>query len=180
MRAPWPLLIALWLGSVTAPARAADNWDGVLPKSGIACFARDYDAAHLARVPGQKIERMRIVVTDSIAAHPTHDYPSTWFWLVIAYSLRGGAGETWQVAHCDGGPEGPNVPIACKVHCYERGAEFKLSPEGRDGLRLELESNDRPFCADDKFTGGAQDHVFVLRRLPVPQCGLIKRQGGRP
>jgi hypothetical protein len=181
LRAARLLLIALRLGSVTAPACATDNWDGVLPKSGIACYGRDNDAAHLARVPGQKIDRMRIVITDSIVAHPTHDYPSTWFWLVIGYSLRGGSGETWQVAHCDSGPEGPSVPIACKVHCYGHGAEFTLSPEGRDGLRLEFASEGgRPFCADDKFTGGPQDRVFALRKLPVQQCALIKRQGGRP
>jgi hypothetical protein len=162
------VLAAAW------PAQAADNWGNVLPKSGISCYGRDYDAAHLARVPGQKIERMRIVITDSIAAHPTHDYPSTWFWLVISYSVRGG-GETWQVAHCDGGPEGPGVPAECSSRCYGGGAEFKLSPEGRDGLRLELSDTDRPFCADDRFSGGPQDRVFVLRKLPVKQCALIKR-----
>jgi len=131
-------------------------------------------------VPGQRVERIRVVITDSIAAYPTQDFPFTWFRATIIYTARGRAGETWQAASCDSGPDGPEVPINCTATCYEGGPEFKLAPEGRDGLRLELGDGDRALCRDDKAIGGPQDRVFVLRRMAANQCSLTRRTGASP
>ena len=166
--------IAALAAGAPIPATAAD-WSALLPKSGIACFARDYDAAHLARNPAQKVERMRVVVTNSIAAQ-SGDFPGGWFHLVIAYSARGRAGETWQQASCDEGPEAPGETIACNATCYGGGPGFRMAPEGRDGLRVEFGEDEPRLCRLDPALAGPANRVFVLRRLPPEQCGLL---GGR-
>ena len=168
------ILLALW-----AAPLAAQGWSDMLPKSDNACFARDYDAAHLARHPAQTVESIRAVVTNSIAV-TKGDYPGTWFKLVIAYSVRSRSGEVWEFASCDAGPEGTENPIVCTASCYGNSYEFKISIENRNAIRIDLGGQRLPSCRGDVALEHPENRVFVLQRQATAQCSLTPRARRSP
>ena len=127
------------------------------------CYARTYDAKHLAAHPTQRVTRF--YVTDS-----GYDNPSTptAFNAAFGFMLKGSGDIFESDANCD--------EIRGGVHCQVEGdsGTFTLEASG-DGLRLALgdhltlEGNES-FSPD--LAVGGDDSVFLLYRSPPEACSF--------
>ena len=139
------------------------------------CYARDYDAAHLAAHPGQGVAALRLWFFDETA-----DAQSSRSALVQAtmaeqgQATRDGVGgrQLTQYATCD------TATDTCYVECD--GGSFVVSPVGTDGLRLATSffaMGDVESCGG--FTDLAEQQgsetVYQLTAAPAALCESLWR-----
>lgn len=141
-----------------------------------ACFARVYDAAHLARHPQQNVRVMRLLVSgrlDSGHASMALDFDTKFRAKGIDLQTSGScgsvrdlarAGEGGSVAHCGVDCDGGSIDIALK----EENSVLVTIPNGEAlsyddaGVTPKASLLRRRFAADDK--------VFRLDRAPLTDC----------
>jgi hypothetical protein len=144
------------------------------PKSH-ACFARVYDAAHLAKHPKQKVRAMTLLVTAEKV--PEDEKLNYSFSLGVAFRDR--PGKFTSGGSC-GHPVASEVSadklqIGCGVDCDGGGLSIELANHDKSILarldRIRIWRNDKP---DDEealsLEAGADDGVFRLDRVSLDQC----------
>ncbi len=139
----------------------------------MACFARTYDAAHLARNPGQKTASMLVLFNDVSAGDP-HALVT----FKIGMKFRGkptrleNAGSCSQASVEDTSPS--SAKISCGIDCDGGGLDVEMSQDNKS-MRVSMEriSLSRPGSNEDfaqNFNLGADDRVFRLDRVSLRDC----------
>jgi hypothetical protein len=166
----------------SAKAAAFDQrlFGGPVGDKATACFARRYDAAHLARHPEQKVARMRLLITSEKA--PEDAGRDTTFNLGLNYRARQtlylSMGSCGHARSEDGGGE---ARFGCGVDCDGGGFAVALAKDGQSvtvtiDYRLRIWRKGK---ADDSTTPDlepdADDKSFRLERVELKQCdGLVE------
>ena len=145
-----------------------------------ACFARTYDAAHLARHPKQTVSAMKML----IAGETLEGATSISYSYKLGVNFRNRKGDYASSYDC-GYPEVSDAKLGAEVSCHDGceagGIVIALAPNSK-AIIVKLESvavwlADKPQdeSAQFEFKGGADDRVFRLERVDVENCkSLIK------
>lgn len=156
-----PLLLALLVGgALVNPTAAAENPLG--------CFVRNYDKAHLAAHPHQRVTNVRLLIKQAPRGRP-YAYEFS-----LQVNVRG-KNETLSTAgQCDRKGSG----LECLVECD--GGGINVSP--RPGhVMMSLERIRMSACGnaseDDEnakeISGGKDDRVFRVDRVSAAMCGKM-------
>jgi hypothetical protein len=159
LRPVLPFLSALGLVSSALPATALDVSDFYE-----SCFIRSYDAAHLAKHPGQRVSAVQAEIIEW-EANP---------FVRITYAVKGGA--NYRLAgDCYDEIAGGYLCHLCKDESCETGEQtFKILLKEKDsidiindttGLTGEDESG-----ATDELPSGGEHGAFALARTAYSVC----------
>lgn len=164
MRSVLIISAALSLG-LAAPGLAGDyeNWFAGKP-GGVACYARLYDAAHMAAHPRQKVVEIELDY-DAKNAESEGNRPSR-FAAGLGVRLKGKKGWYTNSMLCN---ERAMGGVACSLE--SDGGQFDLQPSG-DGLEMRLTS-ELSIEGDDFIAFGGKtsdDNVFILKPAPQSVC----------
>ena len=143
-------------------------------KKTYACFVRQYDNAHLAKHPLQKVSAMKLLVTAEMVPEDEHLNHS--FRLGVKFRHRSGnfdsSGGCGHVKLSDS--ESGKEHLGCSVDCDGGGIRMELTPDSKATLvRLEairIWNNNKPDDEGLSLSGGADDRVFRLDRAPLELC----------
>jgi len=139
------------------------------------CYRRDYDKAHLAKHPDQLVTSMEF----RIAYHrfePEQNYPEGQrnYYFQMLVDRRGETQRLEGSGECSASDGGP---IVCSIECDGGGVGVAAAPGG--GLMVDLTTYDyirmTQGCGGEDgdfvlLTGGKDDKLFRLDRLPDAQC----------
>jgi hypothetical protein len=134
-----------------------------------ACFARVYDAAHLAQHPRQNVRDMELLATID-AKDPTY------YSLQLGLHFRKGKQFRTTGADCRAVGEGENATtVQCSAACEGGTVDIKLKDDGSVWLTFPnnggIWSPNEPGDPVVKPTGlGKDDTLFRLDRAPGAQC----------
>ena len=145
-----------------------------------ACFARSYDAAHLARHPHQRITRMAFMlrVSSYSTEGPTQPAPRleerVYYQFGMAVQRRGETRTLRASGNCSG-----NDKIGCHVDCDSGGVEIARSGES---ILVTLD-NERGIqmlgdCDGAKgvwIKAGVDDKVFRVDPAPAEACKALAK-----
>lgn len=143
-------------------------------KKTYACFVRQYDSAHLAKHPLQKVSAMKLLVTAE--AVPEDESLNHSFRLGVKFRHRsgnfdssGGCGHV-KLSESDSGKE----HLGCSVDCDGGGIGVELTPDSKVTLvrldSIRIWNNNKPDDEGLSLSGGADDRVFRLDRAPLELC----------
>ena len=143
-------------------------------KKTYACFVRQYDNAHLAKHPLQKVSAMKLLVTAEVVPEDEHLNHS--FRLGLKFRNRpgnfdssGGCGHM-KVSENPAGKE----HLGCSVDCDGGGVSVELTPDNKATLirldSIRIWNNNKPDDEGLNLSGGADDRVFRLDRAPLDLC----------
>ena len=143
-------------------------------KKAYACFVRQYDAAHLAKHPLQKVNAMKLLVTGEIL--PEAEKLNYSFRLGVNFRKRPGnfdSSGACNHSEVSENPDGKEM-LGCGVDCDGGGISIEL-PKGEKFTLVRLESiriwrNNKPEEEGFELSGGADDKVFRLDRASLDQC----------
>jgi hypothetical protein len=139
-----------------------------------ACFARRYDAAHLAQHRQQKVKAMKLLVSAEIV--PEDKQPNYSFQLAIKFRDRKGDFETGGgCGHPSASEETPDkLHLGCGVDCDGGGIAIELANGDKSTLvhidQVAIWNKDKPDDERAGFDGGADDKVFRLDRVDLDEC----------
>jgi hypothetical protein len=147
-----------------------------------ACFARTYDAAHLARHPKQTVSVMKML----IAGEKLEDATSLSYSYKLGINFRDRKGDYASSYDC-GNAEVSDVKLGAEVSCHDGceagGVVIALAPNSK-AIIVKLESvvvwlADKPQDESAQFElkGGADDRVFRLERVDSEMCKLLIKDG---
>ncbi len=162
-----------------AKATAFDNrmFAGPRLEKTYACFARRYDANHLARHPKQKVSAMKLLVAAEDA--PEDKTTSYSFRLGIKYRHRPGdfdsSGYCDHTLATDGGNE---VRLECGVDCEGGGINVALSKDDKSAIvrlqKIVIWTRNKPDDeASDALVAGADDRIFRVDRADASECAEL-------
>jgi hypothetical protein len=191
-----PILIAAVLSLIASAAAAQPDRDAAkvadfakrmfaTKSSGqqpTACFARTYDAAHLARHPKQTVSAMKML----IAGEKLEDATSLSYSYKLGINFRDRKGDYASSYDC-GNAEVSDVKLGAEVSCHDGceagGVVIALAPNSK-AIIVKLESvvvwlADKPQDESAQFElkGGADDRVFRLERVDSEMCKLLIKDG---
>jgi hypothetical protein len=185
------VLSAALAGSIVAPAPVAladDATEGDFAKrvfadtmgnaTAYACFARHYDAQHLAQHPLQKVSVMKLLISaEHVPEGPKLSYS---FRLGVNFRKRPGnfdsSGDCAHLTGEDAQPQG--IDFGCGVDCDGGGINLNLAKDDASVI-VKLESitiwkgKDRDDGAAMALEGGADDKMFRLDRASVDECASL-------
>jgi hypothetical protein len=129
-----------------------------------ACFARTYDAAHLARHPEQRVSAITVYFqnfADTLLA-------------AVSYTLRYGPRFGFS-GDCHEGIEGGFVCQACASDsCANEGESFRILWPGGDSIELLNDTTgvvgENPDGGRDYLRAGGEPEAFVMRRGSSADC----------
>jgi hypothetical protein len=147
-----------------------------------ACFARTYDAAHLARHPEQTVSAMKML----IAGEKLEGATSLSYSYKLGINFRDRKGDYASSYDC-GNAEVSDVKLGAQVSCHDGcgagGVVIALAPNSK-AIIVKLESvvvwlADKPQDESAQFElkGGADDRVFRLERVDSEMCKLLIKDG---
>lgn len=162
MRRRWAeaLFLGASLALTASTARGDAALDRVIPNA-LACFARDYDAAHLKTQPRQRVTSFRL---DFFPSQLERGKPRERYDFHAAISARQPNARFLSLGGCfaDDGV------FECKLECD--AGRFGIKPF-QDGLELTVRSISLDGCGETaNELRGAADRVIRLRRLPNSSC----------
>jgi hypothetical protein len=143
-------------------------------KKTYACFVREYDSAHLAKHPQQRVSAMKLLVTAEQV--PEDENINHSFSVGVKFRkhstnyFSGGSCGHAQASESDNGKE----HLRCSVDCDGGGVDLELAPDAKamlvrvDSIRLGTGK-----ATDDEgetYLGGGDDRVFRLDRAPLEMC----------
>lgn len=143
-------------------------------KKSYACFVRQYDSAHLAKHPLQKVSAMKLLVTAEVM--PEDAQFSHSFRLGVKFRNRSGNFDSSGGCRHTEVSENPNgkETLACAVDCDGGGIRVELVPDNKATLlrldAIRIWNNNKPDDEGLDLTGGADDRVFRLDRAPLELC----------
>jgi hypothetical protein len=147
-----------------------------------ACFARTYDAAHLARHPKQTVSAMKML----IAGEKLEDATSLSYSYKLGINFRDRKGDYASSYDC-GNAEVSDVKLGAQVSCHDGcgagGVVIALAPNSK-AIIVKVESvvvwlADKPQDESAQFElkGGADDRVFRLERVDSEMCKSLIKDG---
>jgi hypothetical protein len=191
-----PILIAAVLSLIASAAAAQPDRDAAkvadfakrmfaTKSSGqkpTACFARTYDAAHLARHPKQTVSAMKML----IAGEKLEDATSLSYSYKLGINFRDRKGDYASSYDC-GNAEVSDVKLGAQVSCHDGcgagGVVIALAPNSK-AIIVKVESvvvwlADKPQDESAQFElkGGADDRVFRLERVDSEMCKSLIKDG---
>jgi hypothetical protein len=191
-------LAALAAGPALADDRELDAafakrvFAGSLPNpKAYACFARHYDAAHLAQHPLQKVAVMKLL----ISTEKDPDFAVFQYSFRLGVNFRDRPGDFDSSGECGHAPtikdpDNPDIPpqdrvakpdnidFACSVDCDGGGVAVSLASHD-DAVIVKLDririwkGKDPDDAAIRSLEGGADDKVFRLDRTSVNECATL-------
>ena len=185
------IAIAMMIAFGTHAAPAAEQADADFAKrffagnagkpKAYACFARRYDAAHMAEHPKQKVTVLKLLITSELLEDDK--YLSYSFRLGVNFRDRpgdfdssGDCGHAPTVRNPDNDP-GPaaGIDFQCNVDCDGGGIAVNLANNDNALIvkldRMRIWKSTDPDGAPDRFMeGGADDKVFRLDRVSLDEC----------
>jgi hypothetical protein len=148
---------------------------GLIRGKAAACFARRYDASHLAQHPKQKVSSMKLLVT-------TENHPKE----PTSYAYKVGVQFRNKPGNFDGGSSCSHmvdedgqkaISFSCDVECGGGGLEIAMAKDDRSAIvKVDVIGvYDRKHPKDDAVTleGGADDKVFRLDRVDNSECAEL-------
>ncbi len=141
-----------------------------------ACFARTYDAAHLARHPKQTVSAVKMLISaEKLEGDTTLNYA-----FKLGARFRDRPGDYVSAMDCGSAymseVKREGVRVSCKDGCEGGGLEIALAPDSK-AIIFKLDSifmwlADKPDDVDGQFglNGGADDKVFRLDRVDDELC----------
>ena len=144
-------------------------------KKTYACFVRQYDSAHLAKHPHQKVSAMKILVTAEQV--PEDESTNHSFSLGLKFRQRAGNFESFgSCSHAKPSEdENGKENLRCSVDCDGGGINVELSSDAKailvkvDSVRI-WNSKKPDDDTADSLNGGADDRVFRLDRASLEVC----------
>jgi len=142
-----------------------------------ACFARRYDAAHLAKHPQQNVSAMRMLVEAELVPEDT----KLSYNFAVGVNFRDKPGNFTNEGGC-GYPEVSQVSadklqLECNVSCDGRSLTVELTKADKSILvrveGLSLGSEKHP----DAGIGDGDDRVFRLDRVDLDECKSLMKDG---
>jgi hypothetical protein len=143
-------------------------------KKTYACFVRQYDNAHLAKHPLQKVSAMRLLVTAEVV--PEDENLNHSFRLGVKFRNRPGNFDSsgscghMKVSEMPNGKE----HLGCSVDCDGGGISVELTADNKATLirldSIRIWNNNKPDDEGLNLSGGADDRVFRLDRAPLEMC----------
>jgi hypothetical protein len=151
-------------------------------KKTTACFARTYDAAHLARHPKQTVSAMKMLIAGEILEGAT----SLSYSYKLGINFRDRKGDYASSYDC-GNAEVSDAKLGAEVTCHDGceagGVVIALAPNSK-AIIVKLESvvvwlADKPEDESAQFElkGGTDDRVFRLERVDMDNCRSLIRDG---
>jgi hypothetical protein len=158
----------------SAPSRAQ-------PGPGVAdglCLARDYDAAHLAAHPRQRVASVLLWVARPDLGGARHEAriamrfrsETGWRRAVTECRVQGAAGRQHCGVECDGG--------GFSLEAGARPEERRLRPD-RHGLELRESCGDGGTEDAVRLDPEPDDRLFLLRVVPAETCRAVLFPAGR-
>lgn len=144
-------------------------------KKTFACFVREYDAAHLAKHPHQKVAAMKLLVTaEQVPEDENINHSFT-----LGLKFRHKPGDFRSGGHCGHAKasesENGKEHFGCSVDCDGGGIDVELSADAKSTVvrvgSVSIWDNNKP--DDDnrpRLEGGTDDRVFRLDRAPLEMC----------
>jgi hypothetical protein len=142
-----------------------------------ACFVRQYDAAHLAEHPLQKVNGMKLLVTaEQTPEDAALDYS---FRLGIRFRDRPGnfdsSGDCGHVALSETADHKEH--LGCSVDCDGGGITVELTADAKSTLirlaAIRIWKDNKPDDKVAELSGGADDRVFRLDRAGIDECASL-------
>lgn len=185
------LLLALAMATLLPQAASAQSEDadaakkaafdkrifgGAVGSNASACFARRYDARHLAQHPKQKVSAMKLLLT----AEKTPDEPAIHMYR-IGVQFRGKPGKNFYgdsacsfLIDDEGKKE---TSFSCGAECGGGGFEIALAKDDKSVI-VHVDTigiYDRKHPDGDLLTleGGKDDKVFRLDRVDAAECAEL-------
>lgn len=171
--AGWLAGLLSLLGAAVALAQDRPKPQQFMARDADFCFARTYDAVHLARNKTQQIVQLRIGAKAGSNVHGQRDLPYHEIVIALAVRTRTGTKTEIVIGFCTdyeetnepGAEPGLNCDLACKSDKLVVGAVDRDTIVVRNrGLRTSCEA--RPIR-------GAADANFHLRRQPATACAEL-------
>ena len=193
-----PILLAACLGllasaALAQPARDAARIDDFakrtfatksLDKKSYACFARTYDAAHLAHHPKQTISAMKIL----ISAEKLEGDTSLSYAYKLGANFRNRTGDYASSMDCGHAEvsevKRQGVRVSCHDGCEGGGIEIAPTPDSKalivklDSIAVWLAANPQDENAQFELKGGADDRVVRLDRVDTEICKSLMKNDG--
>jgi len=190
-----PILIATCLSLLASAAVAAPSEEARLDafakrmfaaksfdKKTVACFARTYDAAHLAHHPKQTVSAMRML----ISAEKLEGDDGLSYAYRLGLNFRNRTGDYASDMDCGNaraaeGRRG-SVHIGCSDGCGDGGIEIALSPDAKaviakiDSIAVWSAANPEDQSAQFELKGG-DDRMFRLERVDTELCRPLMKDG---
>jgi hypothetical protein len=139
-----------------------------------ACFARRYDANHLARHPRQKVSTMKLLVMAEIP--PEEQTINYSFRVGVQYRQRPGKFDSsGSCRHVIAQDDGDEIRLGCGVDCDGGGIDVVMKDDKSAVIRLErIRVWDRKKPDDDGDARlGADDKMFRLDRAELRECAEL-------
>jgi hypothetical protein len=143
-------------------------------KKSYACFARKYDAAHLAKHPLQKVSAMTLLL--NAEADPEDQSLGYSFRLGVKFRDRpGDFDSSGSCGHAEVNEDAKGKEqMGCGVDCDGGGIAVEMDKTD-SAVLVRLESiriwrNNKPDDEGLNLSGGADDRVFRLDRAPLEMC----------
>jgi len=149
-----------------------------------ACFARTYDAAHLARHPKQTVSAMKMLVSAEMLEDDKDSSLNYAFKLNVKFRDRkgdyAGSMDCGYAYMSEVKREG--VRVSCKEGCEGGGLEIALAPDSKaiivklDSIGLWLADNPQDESGQHALSAGADDKVFRLDRVDNALCESLSKR----
>jgi hypothetical protein len=139
-----------------------------------ACFARRYDAAHLAKHPAQKVTSMRLLVSAELV--PEDKALNYTFAMALSFrDRRGDFGSGGSCGHPMASQEAADkLMLGCGVDCDGGGVSLELVNADKSVLlsidRVAIWDDNKPDEERTSLEGGTDDRKFRLDRVGLDQC----------
>jgi hypothetical protein len=172
------------LAAIVAPAQAADDGDAYARRlfadhfaaegKSFACFARRYDAAHLAKHPRQQVRAMKLLVSAVIV--PEDKKRNYSFQLGVEFRGKKDKFTTsGDCGHASAFEESVDkLHIGCGVDCDGGGISIEMANGDKSTIiRLDevaIWNNDKPNDERGRLSAGADDRLFRLDRVDLDLC----------
>jgi hypothetical protein len=142
-----------------------------------ACFARRYDANHLAQHPRQKVSTMKLLVMAEIP--PEEQTINYSFRVGVQYRQRPGKFDSsGSCRHVIAQDDGDEIRLGCGVDCDGGGIGVALSKDDKSAIvrleRVRIWQRNKPDEeAGDDLVAGADDRIFRVDRIDTRECAEL-------
>jgi hypothetical protein len=158
-----------------AKAKAFDTsvFGGPVGDKALACFARHYDASHLAQHRKQKVSAAKLLISaENHAGEPTS------YAYKAGFQFRNRAGNFDAGSGCGRIEDGARqIHFTCDGDCGGGGIDMAMSKDGKSMIvHLEvipITNRNHPKRDEHTLEAGADDKVFRVDRVDIGECAEL-------